>query len=115
MYPVWLSLPSRHSISFVAQRFDLRMRTISLSQAMNLCLGRAMVRSLVLNSHPRMVLVSESPPSANNLFSAKGFSLGIGSAVSIGLHRVCIARGAAAERREVAFGMSGPKTIISSM
>ena len=51
----------------------------SLSHAMNLWLGMAMDSHLVLISQPNIVLVLDSPFSASCLFSARGFSLVMGS------------------------------------
>ena len=63
---------------------------------MYLCSGRETVSVRKLKSHPRIVFVSDNPPSAFNLSSATIFSRGIGSLGSLGRAATSIARGIAA-------------------
>ena len=73
------------------------------------------MRRLVSMFQPRIVLVSDRPPSARSLLSARGFSLGMGSEAASRRHRVWIASGVADDNLGMAFGVSGPMITISSM
>ena len=63
---------------------------------MYLCSGRETVSVRKLKSHPKIVFVSDNPPSAFNLSSATIFSRGIGSFGLMGHAATSIARGIAA-------------------
>ena len=88
---------------------------ISESQAMCLWEGRDIRSERVLMTHPRMVFISDSPPSARSLLRASGFSRGIGSSDSSGRQSVWITSGATAANLSFAPSVSGPTTIMSSM
>ena len=70
-----------------------------------------------LKSHPKIIFVSERPPSAANLSFATIVSRGIGSFTSSGRAATSIARGIAASNRD-AFSVPGMSTVrpgVSSM
>ncbi len=70
-----------------------------------------------LKSHPRIMFVSDNPPSAVNLSSATIFSRGIGSLGSLGRAATSIARGIGAAIRSILFepGISIVSPIVSLM
>ena len=82
----------------------------SFDHAMYLCSGRDTVSVRKLKSHPRIVFVSDNPPSAFNLSSATIFLRGIGSFTSIGRATTSITRGMAASNRS-AFLVPGKSTV----
>ncbi len=68
---------------------------IASTHAIFLCLGRVTVSVLKLNSHSRIIFVSEIPPSANTLSPASIPLQGIGSLTSGGQAQDSIAMGIA--------------------
>ncbi len=96
MKPTWPMHPIVDSrILFVVLRAWI-ISLISRDQAMCLRSGRVKVSVLKLKYHPRIVFVSDNPPSAVNLSSAIIFLLGIGSFALFGWAATLIAKGIAA-------------------
>ncbi len=85
---------------------------ILVDHVMNLCLGRVVVSVLKLKCHPRIIFVSDNPPSAANLFFAIIGLQGIGLFLSFGWASISIASGIAASNSQSVFLLPGRSTYI---
>jgi hypothetical protein len=94
--------------------FDILLMLIICSiwvdHTMNLCSGRVTVSVLKMKCHPRIIFVSDNPPSADNLFFAINGLKGIGSFLSFCQASTSIASGIAAFSQSV-FLVPGRSTV----
>ncbi len=110
-----MRLPSIASNCFAVTRGRFVSFSISPRHLECLCVGKEILRDLVLMIHPKTVFCSSSRPSALNFFNDIISLRGIISDESSGLAKVRIARGIARLTRCVTFGKFGVIPMESSM
>ncbi len=111
----WFKRPTVDSSNAYDTFFRTRIFPKSESHRLNFFLGKAMLRFLVFISHPRRVKHSANCPSSANFPSDRQSSLFIGSFISRGRHKVCIASNNACTARCLLSLISGTITIPSSI
>ena len=115
--PRWPRRPIVVSSSLAVVVPRARMSLIKFIQAMNLLLGREMMRRQKSRCHPRMIFLSSSPALAANLVLASISSCGVGSSECFGRAVVRMANRLAATHlaRLLVPGMSTVREIMLSM